>query len=81
MFIKKAFIALGLCIAFANATAAEKTDTTDTNQQNQTISPTNQQSQKTGSDQTSAKNKSSLNQQASPEKKPSMADYCRKHTC
>ena len=75
MFIIKILFAAGLCVSIASFAASE-TDNADvsTNQNQQT-----ETSQSAPS--TTDRNSTSTQQTKTDEKKPSMADYCRKNTC
>ncbi len=75
MFIIKVLFAASLSVSIASFAASE-TDNSDgsTNQNPQTKT-----SQPTSS--TTDRNSTSSQQTKTDEKKPSMADYCRKHTC
>lgn len=75
MFIKFILAAiLGLSVScFAESGADKSKSSTDSNQQTQTPAP------QSGSSTT--KGNSQSTQDPNKDKKPSMVDYCRKHTC
>ena len=77
----KALMAIGLSMAFSTVVATETPPATPTHQDSATTTETRQQPKKLEANQPSTENKSSAKQPSNTEKKPSMADYCRKHPC
>lgn len=77
----KVLFVIGLSVALSSVMASEITDTAPTNQLSPTATEASQQPKKSETNQPATENKSPSKQQSSSEKKPSMADYCRKHPC
>ncbi len=75
MFIIKILFVAGLSVSIASFAASETDNpeaSTNQNQQTETSQPASS---------TTDRNSASSQQTETDEKKPSMADYCRKHTC
>lgn len=75
-------VVLSLSVScFAESGRNQPKSLIDTNQQTQLSSDTNQQSKSSQSDSLIKKGDSQSTKDSNSEKKPSMIDYCRKHTC
>lgn len=74
--------ALSLSVScFAEPGGDKSKSSTDSNQQTQSSQPGSSTSDSSTSDSSATKGSSQSNQDSNTDKKPSMIDYCRKHTC
>ena len=75
-------VVLSLSVScFAESGGNQSKSLIDKNQQTQSSSDTNQQSQPSQSDSLVKKRDSQSTEGSNSEKKPSMIEYCRQHTC
>lgn len=81
---KKIFLTVMLSLSvscFAESGGSQSKSLIDTNQQTQSSTDPNQQSSQSSQSSLLKKRDSQSPEDSTSEKKPSMVDYCRKHTC